>query len=176
MLVLDAAYFVRDAVERGRPVSRAITIGVPDEGRQQPVRMAALQVALDPFGAEHAAVHGEVLPGLETNDRVLPDLELDTTLYTAEAAVRLYESVRDVAPLPAPRRGVVEMRTIVRHELCERLWQGRHEHQPPVTEPERYCAVAAHRLRCAPLPVASPGRAISRPAVGGNADRHACNV
>jgi hypothetical protein len=56
--------------------------------------MRTLKVAADAFGAEHAAVEGEVFPWLESNDLVIPHFELDATLLAAKAAVSLYQSVR----------------------------------------------------------------------------------
>src|SRR5262249_22699241 len=123
---------VRDVIERGSPVGGAKAVGVPDEGCQQSVRMAALQVTLDPLGAEHATVDGEVLPGFEPDDRILPDLELDTTLHPAEAAARLHQSLGCLAPLPPPRWGVVQMRAVCGGELCERLRQRWHWARPPI--------------------------------------------
>jgi hypothetical protein len=79
--------------------------------------VAALEVALDPFGAEHATVYRELLPGLETDNGILLHLELDTTLHAAKAAMRLDETVWLPAPLPSTRWGVVEMGTVLVGEL-----------------------------------------------------------
>jgi hypothetical protein len=48
-----------------------------------------LQVTAHPFGAEHAFVDGEVLPGLKADDLVVLDLQLVAALLAAEAAVGL---------------------------------------------------------------------------------------
>ena len=93
--------------------------------------MAALEVALDPFGTEHATVHRELLPGLEADNCIVLDLELDATLHAAKAAMRFDETVRFPTPLPSPGRGVVEMRAILLRELCERLRQCRHKAPHP---------------------------------------------
>ena len=53
--------------------------------------MRALQVALHALRAEHAAVERKVLPRLEADDLVVPNLELDPALLAAEAAVGLDE-------------------------------------------------------------------------------------
>src|SRR5262245_59482178 len=109
VLGLDVAYTVLDPVERLGPVGLAKSICAADKGGQEPVRVATLEVALDAFGTEHATVHRELLPGLETNNRIVFDLELDTTLHAAKATMRLDETVRLPALLPSPRRGVVEI-------------------------------------------------------------------
>jgi hypothetical protein len=93
--------------------------------------VAALEVALDSFGAEHATVHWELLPGLETNDHIVLDLELNTTLHATKAAMRLDETIRSPAPLPSTRRGVMEMGTILLRKLRERLRQRRHKASHP---------------------------------------------
>src|SRR5262245_38614066 len=67
MLGLDAADTVLDTVERLGPVGLAKPVRAADKRCEEPVRVAALEVTLDPFGTEHAAVHRELLPGLETD-------------------------------------------------------------------------------------------------------------
>ena len=117
--------------------------------------MAALEVALDPFGTEHAAVHRELLPGLETDDRIVLDLELDATLHAAKAAMRLDETVRLPTPLPSTRRGVVEMGTILLRELRERLRRRRHKapHPNPLPEGEGTAGSPAGAMaRAVPYP------------------------
>ena len=59
--------------------------------------MAALQVPLDAFGAELALVEGEVVPGFESDDLVVVDLQFDAALLAAEAAVGLDDLV-DLEP------------------------------------------------------------------------------
>src|SRR6185436_5912305 len=44
--------------------------------RQQAIGMRALEVPLDPFRTEHAAIEGKILPRLEPDDLVVLDLEL----------------------------------------------------------------------------------------------------
>ena len=71
---------------------------------QQPVGVAALQVALHALRAELALVEREVVPGLEADDLVVVDLQLDAALLTAEAAVGLDHLVDLEARVP-PARG-----------------------------------------------------------------------
>ena len=61
---------------------------------EQPVGMIRLQVTLDALRAQHSAIEREILPRLEADHVVLPDLELDAALLSAEAAMRLYQPVR----------------------------------------------------------------------------------
>ena len=124
ILALDATDVLRDQVERGWPLCHLKAAVVAPERRQQAVRMAALQVALDPFGTEHAAVHRKLLPGLKTDHPIVFDFELDATLHAAEAAMGLDQTVRHLA-FPA-YGGLVEMRTILRYQLRQRLWHSRH--------------------------------------------------
>src|SRR5581483_212399 len=55
---------------------------------QQTVGMRALQVALDPLGAEHAAIERELLPRLETDYAIAVYFQLDAALLTAETTMR----------------------------------------------------------------------------------------
>src|SRR5262245_44682208 len=48
--------------------------------------MGALQVSLDPFGTEHAAVESKLVPRFETDHFVIAHLQLDAALLAAEAA------------------------------------------------------------------------------------------
>src|SRR5689334_17373391 len=81
--------------------------------------MAALEVALDAFGAEHAAIERELLPGLEADDVIFADAELDPALLPAEAAVGLDELRPGGARLvPSARRLEIETR-------AEALLEGR---------------------------------------------------
>ena len=75
--------------------------------------MVALHVALDAFGAKHAAVERKLLPWLEARHAVVADLELNAALLAAEAAVGLYELLALFArlTLPAARRSVIQMGT-----------------------------------------------------------------
>ena len=57
-----------------------------------------------PFGTEHAAVERELLPRLEADDLIVADLELNTALLAAEAAMRLHQPLRlDTGREPHPR-------------------------------------------------------------------------
>ena len=71
---------------------------------QQPVGMAALQVALHALGAELALVERELVPGLEPDDLVVLHLQLDAALLAAEAAVGLDHPV-DLEPASQPPGG-----------------------------------------------------------------------
>src|SRR5262245_14524649 len=55
--------------------------------------MRSLQVPLDAFGAEHAAVEGELFPGLEPDHLVVADFQLNAALLTAEATMRLHKAI-----------------------------------------------------------------------------------
>src|SRR6266702_8175848 len=136
VLGLNTADTVLDAVERRGPVGLAKSVCVTDKGGQEPVRVATLEVALDPFGTEHAPVHRELFPGLETDNGIPLHLELDTTLHTAKAAMRLDETVRLPASLPSARRGVMEMGTVLLREVRERLRRCRHKAPHPNPLPE----------------------------------------
>jgi hypothetical protein len=72
-------------------------------GPGQPVGVRALQVALDALGAQLALVEREVVPGLEADDRVVGDLELDPALLAAEAAVGVDDLVDLDVAVPASR-------------------------------------------------------------------------
>src|SRR5262245_14466611 len=85
VLGLDAADTLLDAVERLEPIGLAKPVCAAHERCQEPVRVAALEVALDPFRTEHTTVHRELFPGLETDNGIVLNLELDTTLHTAKA-------------------------------------------------------------------------------------------
>src|SRR5262249_23011615 len=113
VLRLDVAYTVLDAVERLGPVGLAKPVCAAHERGQEPVRVAALEIAFDHLGTEHAAVHRELLPGLETDDRIVLNLKLDTTLHAAKAAMCLDQAVWLCTPLPSTRWSVVEMRTVL---------------------------------------------------------------
>src|SRR5262249_344932 len=103
----------------------------PERG-QQPVRVAALQVTLDPFGTQHATIDREVLPGLKPDHGVVLDLELDAALHAAETAMRLDESIRRRAPLPPPWGPVVDISTVLLYNLPQRWRNSRHRHTSPV--------------------------------------------
>src|SRR5262245_25952466 len=45
------------------------------ERRQEPIGVRTLEVALDPLGTQHPAIERELLPGLEADDLVVPDLQ-----------------------------------------------------------------------------------------------------
>src|SRR5262252_10326142 len=71
--------------------------------------MRALQVALDALGAQHAPVERELLPRLEADNLVVPDLELHAALLAAETAMRLDKPIGLRArrqPHPGHRRRV----------------------------------------------------------------------
>src|SRR5262245_51031833 len=53
--------------------------------------MGSLQVPLDTFRTQHAAVERKVLPRLEADDLVVPDLQLNSTLLAAKTAMRLHK-------------------------------------------------------------------------------------
>ena len=55
--------------------------------------MAALHVALYALWAKHALVERKIFPGLETDDLVVSNLQLDAALLSAEAAMGLYQLV-----------------------------------------------------------------------------------
>src|SRR5690606_28852799 len=77
----------RVSVGDGAETARCRRIAL--EGRQQAIRVRALEVALDALRAEHAAIERKLVPGLEADDLVVLDLQLDAALLPAEAAMRL---------------------------------------------------------------------------------------
>jgi hypothetical protein len=80
------------------------------ERMQQPVGMIVLEVTLNAFGAKPALVVRELFPGLETDDLVVFDQELDAALHPAEAAMRLDNLVRLVAAGITLARRIIQMR------------------------------------------------------------------
>ena len=58
--------------------------------------MAALHIALYALGAKHAVVERKIFPGLETDDLILSDLELNAALLATEATVGLHQFFRGV--------------------------------------------------------------------------------
>jgi hypothetical protein len=61
---------------------------------EQPIRVVVLEIAFDPFGAELALVKWEFQPRLHADDGIVLDLELETALLAAEAAVGLDQGIR----------------------------------------------------------------------------------
>ena len=57
------------------------------------VRMCSLQVPLDALWTEHAPVEGKVLPGLEADDYVVFDFQLNAALLATETAVGLHQLI-----------------------------------------------------------------------------------
>src|ERR1035441_2510695 len=55
--------------------------------REQTIRMVALEIALHPFWAKHAAVKWELLPRLEPDHAIVANLQLDSALLSAKAAM-----------------------------------------------------------------------------------------
>jgi hypothetical protein len=90
--------------------------------------MTALEIALDPFGTQHATVDRKVLPGFKPDHSIVFDLELDAALHAAETAMRLDESIRRFTSLPSPRRSVVEMGTVLLYQVRQWVRKNRHRH------------------------------------------------
>jgi len=61
--------------------------GIAFQSRQQPVGMRPLQVPLHTLGAEHPMVKREFIPGLKANHLITFDLQLNTALLAAKAAM-----------------------------------------------------------------------------------------
>src|SRR5438046_2584606 len=76
--------------------------------------MRALHVALHAFGTEHAAIERELFPRLESDDLVVSDLELNSTLLAAETAMSSDQLLCGILgfTLPASGRFVVQMRPV----------------------------------------------------------------
>src|SRR5690606_17969457 len=94
---LDARYLLRHAPDRVLVRQRAKaargSLGSL-VGMQESVRMGLLQVTLHAFGAEHAAVEGELVPRLDPHHGVRLGLELEPALLPAEATMGLDVAVR----------------------------------------------------------------------------------
>src|SRR5262245_6829594 len=104
MSVLNALDLRRHAANGGvvRNRSESAEAGrVALEGCGQPVRVRPLEVALDALGAQHPLVEGEFLPGFETDDDVVLNLELDAALLATEATMRFDELFRVCGGLQA---------------------------------------------------------------------------
>src|SRR5579884_2039190 len=90
------------------------------ERMQQAVRMLVLHVALDALGAELAPIEWKVLARLKPDDLVILDLEVDSALLSAEAAVRGNQLIRLALILPASGRRIVRMRAVFFNNLFNR--------------------------------------------------------
>src|SRR5260370_12118692 len=83
--------------------------------------MAALHVALHAFRTKHAAVEGEILPRLESDNAILADLELNAALLSTEAAVGFHQLFRSIGlVLPTAGRHIAEMRAVAAGQFVER--------------------------------------------------------
>src|SRR5580765_2626254 len=73
--------------------------------------MIALQITLHPFWTEHSAVERELLPWLKADHAVFANLQLDSTLLSAKAAVCLNKllSRMDRLIVPTARRLVIQV-------------------------------------------------------------------
>lgn len=111
VFALDTPDFRDRAAERVLPIGalKAGSLGSLDR-MQQPVGMIVLEVTLNAFGAKPALVVRELFPGLETDDLVVFDQELDAALHPAEAAMRLDNLVRLVAAGITLVRRIIQMR------------------------------------------------------------------
>ena len=92
--LLDAADFGRGSGDRVRIRHRREPVWrrrIAPQCGQQTIRMGALQVPLDAFRAQHAAVERKFFPRLEADDLVVSDLQLNPALLSAETAMRLHE-------------------------------------------------------------------------------------
>ncbi len=143
--LLDGADAADDEVERLVPAGAPEAALLADERVQQAVGVGALQVAPDALGAQHAAVEGELLPGLEADDLVVAHLELDAALLAAEAAVRLHQPVGRPARLglEAAGRRIRRVRPVAGHQLGIGLWR------PSQGRTPRAAAAASWRARSA---------------------------
>jgi len=122
---------VLDALDlRGNPADGGVVLDAPESSRgglvpflrpQEPVGMAALQVALHPLGTELPLVEGEVVPGFKSDHLVVLDLQPDPALLAAEAAVRVHHLVRLRAGIQRRPARAVQARAESFHEgsvLC----------------------------------------------------------
>src|SRR5207245_9358077 len=85
------------------------------------VGVPVLQVTLYAFRTKLSLIDGKFLPGLEADDLVLPDLELDAALHAAETAVRFHELVRfSIVPSARGRVGGsrAEQLNVARFRYC----------------------------------------------------------
>src|SRR5215218_142993 len=112
MALLDLPQSPCREIERFVPGRLPETLRRAQERVQEAVGMGALEIAPDAFRTEHALVEWKLFPRLEAHELVAAHLELDAALLTAEAAMRLYQSVGRVLALlgVAAGRLIVEMR------------------------------------------------------------------
>src|SRR5215470_10920534 len=89
--------------------------------------MCALHVSLDAFRAQLAPIEREVLAGLESNHLIVFDLQLNSTLLAAEAAMRLHHAVRFTRCRPTPRRHLMQVRAIALNQLGYGCWKLCHQ-------------------------------------------------
>ena len=131
---LDPADLTDDPIEGvvpGDPAEPAGRRRVAFHRVQQPVGVAALEVALDALRAQHAPVERELVPRLEADHGVVVDLQLDPALLAAEAAVRVDDSVDVESGIPSAWRGLVEVRPEAGDQLLlGDRWAG-HQPNPP---------------------------------------------
>ena len=96
ILLLDAVNLCRHALDRriiGHWTKASGRVWIALVGMEQTVGMAVLQIAFDTLGTEFALIERKLHPRLYTNNLVVLDFKLDTTLLTTETAVGLDELV-----------------------------------------------------------------------------------
>ena len=73
--------------------------------------MVALEIALHPFWAKHAAVKWELLPRLEPDHAIVANLQLDSALLSAKAAMCFHQILCGVDRFVVPTAGwfVIQM-------------------------------------------------------------------
>src|SRR5215471_9772073 len=108
--------------------------------------MLVLHVPLDALRAKLALIEREVLPGLEPDDLLVLDLELDPALLTTEAAVRLDQAIGLANGRPPAGGLAIGMRPEFRNELFDRRRKPRH-HEPPRAARQRSSWASASVLR-----------------------------
>ena len=132
VLLLQFAQTASREIERFVPFGPSKTVAGPHQRVEKAVRMVALQVPLDAFGTEHSAIEREVFPRLEARHPIVANLELNSALLSAEAAVSLHQLLWFLTRslLPASGRGVVEMRPEMIPEFLECAGSFSHERSP----------------------------------------------
>ena len=93
--------------------------------------MFVLHVPLHSLGTKLASIEGKFFPRLESDNFVIADSELDSTLLPAEAAMSLNQLVVFSCVGPSPGRNPMNMRTELSYQFRYLDWQLCHDYFIP---------------------------------------------